>query len=448
LGGSFLECAYWDAPLSAVDANKWNNPHFPGTNHGDGFYVDTCTQATAHANCSLQKCRAGTPVACQAEGTGAMAAFGAHTEIVVDNSGESPAGGDDAPDWPDWVETETAGDGTSAITAYRADTKHGDIAFRLATTGTTSEAQIDQCFTCSSSTNYYVYGSFKEISGNASTLDFYVEEYSGASCTTLVTTNFIAQDQDVPEGTWEEYGDAFTTGGTTVSCKMVILSDSAGDILVDTLTFRSGTYRKPWVENPTGAGTTTYNIRDYALANPLGGWSDVEDEYGWESGFCVSFWWYTDWNAQAANPPIMNAVGTAGNVNRWYFTFISNESMRFYLYDGAGGEMRSLSAVLTNTEFTINDWKYIEACSDNAGTIVAHHYNRANATWYDWGAGSGAGTGIQDDAGPRIYISDSGYCEGYFSEIRISPYETPYPNKGFNGGVPPVNGVGANRRPY
>jgi hypothetical protein len=447
LVGQVRECAYWNKTLSAIEASKWNNPYYPGTNHGDGFYVDTCTHTIPHATCSLQKCSAGARNACQPEGTGALASFSQQIEIVVDNSGESPAGGDDSPNWPDWVETETAGDGTSAITAYRADTKHADLSFRLRTTGTTSEAQIDQCIACSSSTDYYAYGSFKEVTGNVSTLDFYVEEYSGASCATLVTTNYIAQDQDVPEGSWTEYGDTFETGGTTVSCKVVILSDSAGDILVDTVSMKAKNIRTPWVENPTGAGTTSYSVRTYYLNNPMAEWFEADGEYGWENGFCVSFWVYLDYSSHTVNPRFIEGQGTGGNNNLWYIYFKDDELLRFRYYSGAGA-LTTLALQATDVNFTAGDWKYIEGCNDNAGNMAAHHYNRANATWYDWG--SSAASGIMDDAGGELRVSwqGDGAIQGYFAEIRISPYETPFPNKGFNGGVPPVNGTGDNRRPY
>jgi len=444
--GDYLECAYWDKPLTDVESNKWNNPYFPGTSHGDGFYVSTCTQAASHSTCSTQKCRSGTPVACQAEGTGTMATYGQYTETIVDNSGESPSGGDDAPDWPDWTETEVAGDGTSAISAYRADTKHGDLAFRLKTTGTTSNAQIDQCVACSGSTAYFAYADFKEMRKNVSSVDFAVQEYSGASCTTLVTTNYIFQDKDIPEAIWNYYGGGFTTDASTVGCRLVVLSVGAADILVDSFSLKAALYHTPWVENPTGAGTTTYNARDYRFDNPLARWSDIDAEYGWENGFCAAIWAYTDWWEPGATTYFLYAVGTAGNNNLWFIRDAPDNVLRFRVYNSLGVSVQSVLAV-TNTEFTAGDWKYIEVCHDNASTAIGHHYNRANDTWYDW---SVAGASVQDGAGSEILVGYSGAIDGHNSEIHLSPYPSGafvWPNKGFSSGQPPCN-CNQNGRPY
>jgi len=283
-------------------------------------------------------------------------------------------------------------------------------------------------------------------------VDFAVEEYSGASCATLVTTNYIFQNSDVAGGSWVEYGATFTTGGTTVSCKMIVLSDSASDILADMFSLKLGTYRTPWVENPTGAGTTTYNTRNYRFDNPLQRWSDADAEYGWENGFCVAKWVYTDWNSLAAGTAyFFQAIGTVGNNNAWWFSFTATELLQFRVYDAAASTRFSQYGAVTDTDWTAGDWKYIEGCTDNTGTIVAHHYNRANTTWYVWSAPSGPGTGIQDGAGTENVVGGTGTTNGYFSEVRISPYPAgafAWPNAGFNNGEPPVNGYGSTKRPY
>lgn len=441
--GSMLECVLWQRELSAVEANKFISPHFPATNHGDGFWVDTCSQAASHTTCSTQVCRDGTPNSCQSEGSGSMAIFGQFTELVIDNSLETYAGDPSVANWTDWTETEVAGDGTSAITAYLADTIHKDASARLAITGTTSSAQIDQCIACSDSTAYYAYGKFKEISG-ASTMDFYVEEHDDGTCTSLVATNAIATNVDIPE-VWTEYGDGFTTTGTTASCKFIVLSDTtASDFLVDFVSFKAASYRTPPVENPSGGVSTTYNSRQYELHNPLSDYCQSEGADCYLSGFCAAVWFWTPWVDDGVNHYILVAPPTAGNNNRWHIQKAVDDGVYFRVYDGAGNE-RYVFLLATGTNWTANGWKYIEVCSNNSDNVVSGRwYNVSNSTWYAMGGLVGAGTGIQSGQATDLHIGhyvNTSYLDGYQSEIHISPYSAIFPQEGFNGGRPPINGA-------
>jgi hypothetical protein len=443
--GSILECVLWEKELSAIEANKYISPYFPGTDYADGFYVDTCSQAASHATCSTQKCRDGTPNACQAEGTGAMAIFGQYTEITENNSFETDAGTDDAPNWNDWTETEVAGDGTSNITAYRADVKHGDIAARLSITGTTATASLrGECETVGIGADLYIYLDAISFLGLTATMTIVLTEFDTAACATELAT------QTIYSGTVTEYHEIYgglidTWNGSTSSYYITItLQTGAGDVIIDTVSVKAASYFTPWIENPSGSGTTTANSRQYELHNPLSDYCESEDDDCYASGFCASAWVYTDWAGDdGVYHTFIDVPGTAGNNNRWRIVKNSNDTTQFHFYSAAANNYNRYSATLTDTSFTAGGWKYIEVCTDNSTLTKAHHYNHDNATWYDWNSTAGGAFAVQDGQSSDMHIghgANANYCDCYQPEIHISPYNAIYPNQGFNSGNPPVNG--------
>ncbi len=447
--GSISEVAVWKIALSTIETNKWRNPYFPGTNHGDGFYVDTCTQATTWANCSTQKCRDGTPNACQAEGTGVMAIFGAYTEILSDNSFETFTGDDSNPTFTHWTALETPGNGTANITAYRADTKHGDVAIRSVTTGTTSYTLlVSGCKTTGIGSDVYVSAQLKALAG-VGRMVFQFRQWESVDCSTgyIGVNQFYDTGGVVSDPTWTEYGDLFGSGewdGTAASyeLRIYIAYQKAADVLIDTISLKAASYHTPWIHKLAGA-ETAYSARDYRLHNPLADYSEELDEDMYESGFCVSTWVYSDWAGDdGANRDLFFVTGTAGLNNRWQVSKNPEDNVQLVLYDSAG-VFRIHQLAVTDTNWTAGDWKYIEACSDNAGTIAGHHYNANNATWYTWPDGGGAGTGIQDGQTSELHVGHStatNFVDGYISEINMVPYSAIFPQAGFNSGKPPSNG--------
>lgn len=447
--GSIFEVAMWDKELTAIEANKFINPFFPGTNHGPGFYVDTCSQAASHATCSGQKCRDGTPNACQPEGTGAMALFGSYTELIENNNFAAFIGSDDAPNFNYWSEVENPGDGTSSITAYRADTVHGDIAARVKLTGTTSNAWLNApCMTAGIGSDVYAYLKAKTLGTANSSIVFRIAQYDTAVCTTFLSYITLV-DEESATGEWTELGGLIPAAGWDGSTSSYILqiienADDGADTLFDTISFKAASYRTPWIHNPSGAGTTAYNNRQYELHNPLSDYIESEDEYGYESGFCMSAWVYTDWAGDdGVTHYIIKSPPTAGSNNIWFIRKTNTDNLLFNLYDSAGAFRQTFLAV-TGTNWSSEGWKYVEICSNNSdNTITGHWYNVANSTWYDLAGLGGAGTGIQDGQQPDLHIGHNAnieYLDGYISEIHIGPYSDIFPMAGFNSGNPPVNG--------
>jgi hypothetical protein len=445
LNGELVEIVIWDHYLSALEANKFNNPYFPGNTHGDGFYVESCSQTATHATCSTQKCRDGTPNACQAEGTGVMPIFGQYGDILDNNSFETVTGADSGGNFDDWTETEFAGNGTANITAYRADTKHGNISARLKTTGTTSYATLDGECIAGGSSDILVRANFKKLSGSAN-MFISILQYSSADC----STGFLEQT-DLRAGgdvnsVWQEYPIVMDSwNGSVSSYKLRIQNyQSEADVLVDVAGIGSKigdvTYRVPWTHLPSGDVSVSYAARNYQLHNPLADWIEEEQAYGYTDGWCISTWVYTDWDGtDTGNHFIVYVPGTAGNANRWQINLVTG-SWIFLVYDSTGtGEQLSKAGTATN--WAANDWKYIEACWDNAGTMAAHHYNVANGTWYNWDIPFG-GAGAMAGQSSNMYIGSNAanFTDAYFSEIWVVPYAAIYPNKGFNNGRPPVNG--------
>jgi len=447
--GGLFECTLWDGVLSAIDANKYISPYFPGNNNGDGFYVDTCTQAASHSTCSTQKCRDGTPNACQAEGTGVIANFGEYTEVIDNNSYETRTGTDDNPAFTGWTEIANVGDGGRAdLTAYRADTKHGDISMRMNVKGgDTAVAYISMtspCHNIAPGSTVYAEIAAKALEGDTS-IRIWVLEYAMANCVAAGAGTWVVNDVEATSE-WKVYGGPATLTGSAASVSIEILArldpGEEGSLLVDTASLKVADYHTPWVHNPAGDVTTTYNLRNYRLHNPLSDYVESEDGFAYESGFCASTWVYTDWSEDGIDHCMFRANSTAGNNNKWRIEKTSADNTMFWVWDLAGNN-RYVYLGATNTTWTIGDWKYIEVCSNNSDNVVkGHWYNAANQTWYDMGSLGGPGTGVQDDQSNELHIghrSNMDFLDGYQNQIFISPYSDIYPMKGFNSGSPPCN---------
>lgn len=447
--GSMLECTLWDGKLSAIQSNKYISPYYPATTHGEGFFTHTCSQSASPAVCSTQTCRDGAPNSCQAEGTGVMSAFGQKT-TKLDNNGFSTLTGDDSdPTFTGWDKSGVAGDGSYSVTAYRADSIYGGVSVRMKLTGTTSSAALERCITVNGNTSHYGFLKAKELAGVAK-FTVRVNEYSGAGCTTFVKTDYIANAVGVDE-TWQEFGAAFTTDATTVSAKIVVTAhDSATDLLLDTIDLKEAAYRTPWIPCPAGSGTCTATAHDLRLDNPLARFAEAEQKYGYEDGFCLGMWTFTDWAGDdGVTHNILFIPPTAGTNNRMVLHKYSNNVFYFEVFDSTGATLYYTTSV-TNTNWTAGGGgKYVEVCSSNTGTLAARHYNYSNSTWYTWTGPTGAGTGIQDGQSDELHIGHEAvtdFLDGYIPEIHLSPYPSGafvWPQKGFRSGKPPKNG-----RPY
>jgi hypothetical protein len=249
----------------------------------------------------------------------------------------------------------------------------------------------------------------------------------------------------VPE-TREINGNTATTAAGINSIKLRIRNvTSTADVLIDTVSVKAASYRTPWVHN-LAAGSTTANARDYRLFNTLSARSDVLREDMYESGFCASAWVYTDWAGNdGVSHFIMVSPATAGSNNLWRVHKFSDNSVEFDIYDSAG-VARWILLIGTTINWSAEDWKYIEVCSENDGTMDGHWYNVANSTWYDMGAEQGIGTGIQDGQSDELHVGHNvtaTFCDCYIPVVHIVPYSAIFPLEGFNLGRPPING-----RPY
>jgi len=430
------EVTIWEGALSAIEANKYISPYFPGNNHGDGFYVDTCTQATTWANCSTQKCRDGTPNACQAEGTGVMGIFDTYTELCTNNAFEDFTGDDSSPNFTQWIQSGT-------ITAYRSSPKHGNVSARLISNGNGDVERLTaNCIAVSPATVYYMYSAIKKLSSDSYVFLGY-NSYTDGACANFDAQNTIFATSTLAQPVWKDIGSTFTTGGSINSIRPWLQTYNISgvihqDVLFDSVSVKEASYRTPWVSSAVGG----YDERDYRLHNPLSDYSEELDEYMYESGFCTGAWIFSDWADDGVDHYILQVPGTAGSNNRMILYKSGVNQATFRIYDGAAGFLAKFLAV-TNTNWTAGDWKYVEACTDNTGTTIAHHYNVNNSTWYAWSDASGAGTGIQDGQSDELHVGHGAaatFLDGYISEINMVPYSAIFPQAGFNSGKPPVNG--------
>jgi hypothetical protein len=341
----------------------------------------------------------------------------------------------------------SAGDGTASITAYRADTKSGNVAVRLKTTGTTSYVGvISSCIPVSPSTDYYFEVTGKSISTGschsyacAQSFYGYFAQFTDGACANQTSYSTAEIVTDFPK-TWKTYGTQKTTSGSTNSIKLYFSNyHFDGDYLIDTVSMKAGTYHTPWVQN-AGAGTTTYNVRNLAIRNTLADPTNT-GVYPYTTGFCASTWVYTDYSGAgitahkiiAQSTPIMGA-------NYWYMQVEAGDYVATYIYDNAGGA--KVTYLVTNaTNWSASNWHYIEVCTSNSGAPIAHHYNKANSTWYTW-ISSGAGTGILSSMSTNLSVGSNiggtSNLNGYLSNVCLKPYSATYTNCGFNGGVPPA----------
>lgn len=425
--GIIERCCFWDKELSAVERNKWVNPYFPGNNHGDGFWVDTCSQAASHATCSWSFCRDGTPNLCQAEPTGWMGVFGEFTELCDDNSFETFTGDDSNPSYPQW--------GESGTLAYRADKRHGAVSARMISSSSMSSGCI-----IGGGTDVYVELFSKYINGGTEDLSIWFREYDTGICTDQLQIDMTTDcDSGADWTACYKLVEAADWHADTSSYKIQIVNQ-AGNVLVDTVSIKVASHRTPWVHNE-GAGSTTYNDRDYRLYNPLVEYIQDENAYGYENGFCFAALVHNDWEADDATEHIITFISTTGGTsNLWSLSKTSSNRIQFVLYDSAGA-LRYMFTSVTDTNWTAGDWKYVEACSNNTDdTIKLQHYNYNNATWYVTSTIYDVGTGIQDDQHAEMYIGHStggAFFNGYIHKIYITPYSAVFPNKGFNGGRSP-----------
>jgi len=449
------QCAFHCGELTAIQANKIINPYFPGTRHGDGFYVDTCSQAASHATCTLERCRDGTPNACQAEGTGVMALFGSKVDLLDNNDFSEFTGDDSSPDWDTWDETVQPDGDTATLTAYRADSRHGSVSMRFRTerdTGWPTITVYSKCLTTGVGDDIHLYLYAKKLSGTAN-FRMAIARYTDGACSVGAGGVFtIRSYSDIEAGQWnllEGTMEAADWSGTENSYKVQLVSSQSSpnpptaDFLIDTISLKEGTYYTPWSHCADGAAPCTYNARDYRLHNPLSDRSDILREDMYESGFCYSAWLYSDWSADGGFHVFYTIPTTGGSDNVSYFYKWTNNVLYFEVYDGAGASRYYAYGPVTNTTWTAGDWKFVEACSNNTGTLKAHYYNLDNKTWYNLAGPSGAGTGVQDDQSDEFHVGHQAagnFCDCYQPEVHIVPYSAVYPNAGFNSGKAPVNG--------
>jgi len=433
INGDISRVCFYEKALSAIEANKWINPYFPANDNGPGFYVDPvnaiCDQDASHATCSWDNCRGGTPDACQAEGTGVMAVFGQFTGIQDNNSFGTNTNTQDNPTFTGFTYTENAGDGTANVSQYFGESKHGDSSLRIKLTGTTSYAFVGStCNAMLPNTDYYAYVGAKCLGGKCPTnARVYVLEYSDAGCTLNLVSNSGTMG-NVVSASWEDYAVQFTSAATTNFYKIGFEARNGNaDVLFDNLDLKEASHHTPWVHVPSGGGAVTYNRRDYSIHNVLTDYIQSEGADAYTTGFCLGVWLYSDWGGDAAGiHRIFNVPGTAGNNNRILLTV---PNFGFTIYDGAGVALgTALAADATN--WSANNWHYIEACTDNAGVLKGRHYNVTNSTWYDWNAPTGAGTGIQADQDDELEVGQgvgSNHYDGYFGPFKMGAYSATWP---------------------
>lgn len=432
--GSIYHCSLYNKALDAIDASKWINPYFSGNNFNRGSYVTTCTQAASHATCSYENCRDGTPNACQAEGTGVEAIFGQQTELCPNNSFEANTGSDHAPLFTYWNVSGVA-------TAYRGESKHGNIALRTHVTGVGNATVIDtDCISATSSTAYYGSFSGKQLmTRGGSLVHLILREFSDAACATFVDNLFMVNGWSAPQlsTNFSELGGTVTTGVGINSVQLEVQvyngAPTEQDILIDTVSLKAGSYRTPWVHN-SGAGTTTYNARDYRIRNTLADPIASTGAYPYATGFCTGGWFWTEGSATRG---FLEAPGTAGNNNRWFVSMNNPTELDFAIFDSAGNYRFQYMGSVNDTNFTSGTWKYIEACSSNTGTLSVHHLNTNNNTWYDWPIPDNVGTGIQTGQTDYIKVGREGALDGYVHKIFVAPYNATYTFTDFNNGRSP-----------
>lgn len=439
------KCCYWDKGLSATEAAKYISPYYPGVRYNglNGAYPTSCTNTTSHATCSQTRCRDGTTGKCEAEWN-SYASFGQYTGLIENNSFETYTGDPSVANFTDWTETEYAGDGTANITAYLADSVHGDVSARCVKTGSTSYCSWQSdCLTTGIGSDMYGY---IKARGDATLTDLYIAQYSGVACTGYLSALTFKANQALTD-VWTWYGGSVAAAswdGSTQSYYVVFRDRSAqaSDSFFDLVDVKMASYRTPPVHVPASGGAVTYTARSLVVYNPLADYVQEEDGYAWDGGFCWSAWVYNNWSAtDGVAHDVFHLDDTDGGDNNRIAVYKTTDNkIAFYVYDSAGASRYDVSAALTDTTWTAGKWKFVEGCTDNAGSVDLHWYNVNNSTWYDGVGVAGAGTGILDDVDSTLDVGHkltATHWQGYIANWAIMPYNAVWPRHGFNGGRPP-----------
>jgi hypothetical protein len=372
--------------------------------------------------------------------------------LVPYNSFETVVGDDSNPVFTGWTIVNIAGDGTATTTIYRDETKHGNIAVRMKSSGSTAaNISTSNCIPVTPLATYYPYLSGKQLGGSRSNLYLNVNSYSDGACANYVSaasvrTSSISSVFEVLKPFVFPNGVTVGAGTNSVTLQAVNYGSYAGaaptftgtassDILIDAVSFKAGTHYTPWTHNP-GAGTTTYNARVYYINNTLATQS-YNGTYPYQNGFCSSLWIYTDFGGDEFDGNLF-PMTTSGATNYWYIRLENLGYVTFALADSAG--LLSYRYATTDaSSWTKSNWHYIEVCTSNTGTMTGHWYNVGSTSWYPLSSVINDGTRIF--TGQRSFIKigtpSVNMCGAYYSHICIKPYNAIYPNCGFNGGKPP-----------
>jgi hypothetical protein len=188
----------------------------------------------------------------------------------------------------------------------------------------------------------------------------------------------------------------------------------------------------------SGPGSVSYNARDYRLHNTLVD-PKPDGTYPWSAGWCAGTWVWTDWAGDdGVDHTVAYVPGTAGANNRWYIAKSAGNSLTFSINDSAGTQ-RYHTLAATSVNWTASNSKYIETCYNGTNTMIAHHYNASNSTWYNWAAGGDAIIGL---SGQTTYvdigaIAATEMLNGYISNICFAPFSATYSNACWNNGQAP-----------
>lgn len=427
--GAVNRIGIYNMPLSAANISRWVSPYFAKSIETTGMYVTTCTQAASHAICDPSKCVDGTANRCVPDSQW-QPIFGQYTEACSYNSVETVVGGDDAPTFTGY---SSYIDPAATLTAYRADTMHGNISMRVKAPSLTYNEIYGPCETAGVGNVIQGWVAMKKLVDLPAELYVQLWSYTDAACTT--GTSYASLWGGDATSVWDWYGGSVSTAGKSsyrVVVSVIQNNDTPTDLLIDTWSAVASPVRTPWV-HAAGAADVVVNSRDYRVHNPL---ADVRPNgrYAYQDGFCAGMWVSSDWAADDGVGKYLVAVlGTAGSSNYWHIFKHTNNSIYFSIYDNAAVALQRYLAV-TSANWTVGYPKYVEACSSNTGTIVARHYDTGTSTWYSWSGSSGAGTGIFAGQTANIHVGgNTGLpMDGYLGPLVIGPYKSSWPLYGFD----------------
>jgi hypothetical protein len=125
--------------------------------------------------------------------------------------------------------------------------------------------------------------------------------------------------------------------------------------------------------------------------------------------------------------------GSGAGTNNFTIEKFGATSIYLRIYDAAAGQR--INSIVTGTDviMTPNTWKYLTACTNNAGTSSFSMYNTNNSTWYNAGT-SGAGTGIISTMPTTLYfgsLATTLQADAYFHNMVLTPYASPNPLPGW-----------------